>query len=219
MQKLDQQYNNEPLQKLKTGTTTLGLKFKEGVILASDRQATTYYKAGKVQKLFMLTKKENLVGISIAGSAGDAVNLVDLMRSELKLYTFETGHQVSVKTATSLLSAILYNGYRQYQPYFVEFIIGGVDDTGIHMYSMDMVGSTAEEEYASTGSGALIALSKLEDSWQKDLTKEEGKALAIKAIKLSATRDLYTGYGIDLLVITKTGVEKEGIDFPQILDN
>ena len=219
MQKPEQQYNADELQKLKTGTTTLALKFKDGVILASDRQATTYYKAGKVKKLFMLTKDESLVGVSISGSAGDAVSLVDLMRSELKLYKFENGHQASVKTATSLLSVIMYNGYRRYQPYFVGFIVAGVDSKGTHVYSMDMIGSITDEDYAASGSGSLFALSKLEDGWTKDMTKEDAKALAIKAIKLAANRDLYTGYGVDLMVVTKDGVEKDGIDFPRILDN
>lgn len=217
MQKPEQQ--SEELQKLKTGTTTLALKFKDGVIIASDRQATTYYKAGKVQKTFMLTKDESLVGVSIAGSAGDAVSLVDLMRSELKLYRFENGHQASVKTATSLLSVIMYNGYRRYQPYFVQFIVGGVDESGNHIYSMDMIGSLTEENYASSGSGSLFALSKLEDAWKPDLSKEDAKALAIRAIKLAANRDLYTGYGVDLLIITKDGSEREGLDFPVILES
>ncbi len=217
MQKPEQQVDE--LQKLKTGTTTLALKFKDGVIIASDRQATTYFKAGKVQKTFMLTKDESLVGVSIAGSAGDAVSLVDLMRSELKLYRFENGHQASIKTATSLLSVIMYNGYRRYQPYFVQFLVGGVDSTGNHIYSMDMIGSITDENYASTGSGSLFALSKLEDSWKKDMTKDEAKALAIRAIKLAANRDLYTGYGVDLLIITKDGSEREGIDFPVVLES
>ena len=217
MQKPEQQA--EELQKLKTGTTTLALKFKDGVIIASDRQATTYYKAGKVQKTFMLTKEESLVGVSIAGSAGDAVSLVDLMRSELKLYKFENGHQASVKTATSLLSVIMYNGYRRYQPYFVQFLVGGVDHTGGHVYSMDMIGSITDENYASTGSGSLFALSKLEDGWKPDMTKEEAKALAIRAIKLAANRDLYTGYGVDVLIITKDGSEREGVDFPVVLES
>ena len=83
MQKPEQQL--EELQKLKTGTTTLALKFKDGVIIASDRQATTYYKSGTVHKHFMSTKDDSLVGVSIAGSARYAVSLVDLMRSEFIL--------------------------------------------------------------------------------------------------------------------------------------
>lgn len=216
MQTLTQQTNE--LQKVKTGTTTLAMKFKDGIILASDRQATTYYKAGSVQKIFMLTKDENFIGVSIAGSAGEAISLVDVMRSELKLYKFENDYQASVKTATSLLSVILYNGYRRYQPYFVQFLVGGIDKTGSHVFSMDMIGSITDENYASTGSGSLFALSKLEDGWKVDMSKEEAKTLASRAIKLSANRDLYTGYGIDLLILTKEGSEREGIDFPSILE-
>ena len=208
MQKPEQQALE--LQKLKTGTTTLVLKFKEGFIIASDRQATTFYKAGTVQKIFMLTKEESFVGVSIAGSAGDEVSL--------KLYKFESGHQASVKTVTSLLSAIMYNGYRQYQPYFTQFLVGGVDHSGIHVYNLDMIGSITEEKYASTGSGSLFALSKLEDGWKEDLSREEAKKLAIRAIKLAANRDLYTGYGIDIVLITKEGVEREGVDFPKVLN-
>jgi len=206
------------LQKTKTGTTTLAMKYKDGIILASDRQATTYYKAGKVQKIFMLTKDESFIGVSIAGSAGEAMSLVDVMKSELKLYKFENGYQASVKTAASLLSVILYNGYRRYQPYLVQFLVGGIDSAGSHVFSMDMIGSKIDENYASTGSGSLFALSKLEDGWKVDMSKEEAKTLAVRAIKLSANRDLYTGYGIDLLVLTKDGSERESIDFPTILE-
>lgn len=206
-------------KKLKTGTTTFALKFEDGVIFASDRQATTYFKASSIQKIFMLTKTENLVGISIAGSTGDAMNLVDLMKSELQIYKLENGYQASVKTATSLLSTIMYNGYRNYQPYYVQFLIGGIDKEGGHIYSMDMIGSASEENYASTGSGSLFALSKLEDAWKEGLTKEEAKSLAIRAIKLAVNRDLYTGYGVDILIITKNLVNRERIDFPRVIDN
>lgn len=206
------------LQMLKTGTTTIALKFKHGVIIASDRQATTYYKSGKIKKIFMLTKEESLVGVSIAGSASDAVNVVNLMRVELKSYKLENNHQASVKTATSLLSLVLYSGYRNYQPYLVQFIIGGVDDSGSHVYSMDMIGSITEEKYASSGSGSLFALSKLEDSWKMDMTLEEAKSLAVRSIKLAMNRDLYTGLGINLAIITKDGVQWEEVDIPTILE-
>ena len=151
-------------QKLNTGTTTIAVKFNDVIILASDRQATLNFKAGIVQKIFMLTNHENFTGVAIAGSLADAVNLVNLMRSELKFYEFENGHIASVKTVASFLSTILHNSYRQYQPYFVQIIVGGVDITGNHIYSMDMIGSMTEENYASSGSGSLFALSKLEDT-------------------------------------------------------
>ena len=217
MQNLEQQ--EIELYQLKTGTTTLALKFKDGVIIASDQQVTTYYKAGKIKKIFMITNVENFIGVSIAGSASDAVNLIDVLRSELKLYRFENGFQASVKTATSLLSTILYTSFRRFQPYLVHFLIGGVDTTGSHIFSIDMIGSITDDWYASTGSGSIFALSKLEDSWKVDMSREQATSLAIQAIKLAANRDLYTGYGIDLVIITKDGPVWERRVFTQVLDS
>ena len=208
----------EELQLLKTGTTCLALKFDGGVIMASDKRATTYYRAGKVQKLHMLTKEESLIGFAIAGMAADGMSLADLMRSELKLYKFENGYQASVKSAISLLSVIMYNGYRRYQPYYMSPIVAGVDNTGSHVYALDMAGNASSDDYAVIGSGSLFALSKIEDSWKKDMKKDEAKALAIRAIKLAANRDLYSGDGVNVMVITKDGVEEESIDFPRIID-
>ena len=206
---------------LKTGTTCLALRFDGGVIIAADKRVSAGYRVGKAQKIHMLTKEKDdkLIGLAIAGMVSDAMSLVDLMRSELKLYKFENGYSATTKAAATLLGVILHSGYRRYQPYWTQLIIAGQDKDGGAVYSIDPSGAVSKDDYVVIGSGSLFALSKLEDGWKEGITKDEAKALAIRAIKLAASRDLYSGDGIMVNVITADGVEKEDINFTPLIEN
>jgi proteasome beta subunit len=78
---------------------------------------------------------------------------------------------------------------------------------------LDLLGSTIPDKYAAVGSGAEIAIGVLEESYREGMTVEEGKNLAIKAIKSAISRDAMSGDGIDLLIITKNGIKEESIKF------
>ncbi|MDY6768627.1 MAG: proteasome subunit beta, partial [Candidatus Nanohaloarchaea archaeon] len=79
----------EQVEELETGTTTVGLTIGAGVVLAADKRATMgNLKASKeAQKVFQL---DDTIGITIAGSVGDAQRLIRFMRSELKKRKLET---------------------------------------------------------------------------------------------------------------------------------
>ena len=196
-------------QILKTGTTGLALRFKGGVLIAADKRVSAGYSVGKnAQKIHAITDK---VAMAISGLVSDAMNLVDVMKSELKLYTFDNGQEPTVKMASSLLSVIMHAWYRRYFPYFAQLLVGGVDVTGEHVYSIGIDGSVIEDNYHVIGSGSLFALSKLEDGWKEGLTKDEAMALAKQAMRLAISRDLYTGDGMDFFFITKDGIKTERI--------
>lgn len=204
---------------LKTGTTCLAFRFDAGVIIAADRRVSAGYRVGSADKIMMLTKKT--IGMAISGLVSDAMSLVDVMRSELKLYQFENDYPANPNVASSLLGAILHSGYRRYQPYWTQLIVAGLDERNGkgEIYTIDPSGAVSKDDYVVIGSGSLFALTKLEDAWKKGVNKEEGKELAIRAIKLAASRDLYTGDGVNVFIITKDGVEKSSLDFPKILDS
>jgi len=206
---------------LKTGTTCLALRFDGGVLIAADKRMSAGYRVGKAKKIYMLTKdkEDNLMGLAISGLVSDAMSLVDLMRSELKLYKFENGLPASTKVAATLLGVICHSGYRRYQPYWTQLIVAGQDNNGGAVYSVDPSGAVTKDDYVVIGSGSLFALSKIEDGWKEGIAKEEAKKLAIRAIKLAASRDLYSGDGIMLKIITKDGVETEDIDFTPLIEN
>ena len=206
---INEEYVKNENTLMKTGTTGLGLRYKDGVLIAADKRMSAGYVAGKnAEKIHALTKT---IAMSISGLVSDAMNLVDVMRSELKIYQFENGYEPTVKVATSLLGLITHSAYRRYFPYYVQLIVGGVDSTGGHIYNIDPSGAVIEDNYTVVGSGSLFALSKLEDGYTDNLSKEQAKELAKKALSLAISRDLYTGDGMDFFFITKDGIERETI--------
>jgi proteasome beta subunit len=188
-------------------TTTAAIVCKNGIVLASDRQATAgYYVAHKnAQKVYKITKN---IGMTIAGSVADAQAIIDIMIAECNLYKLDNDEDISAKSAATLLSNILY-GQRIY-PYMLQAIIGGFNDRdGSKLYTLDPVGSLIEEPtVATTGSGTPMAIGILEDNYKDDLSVDEAIPLAIHAVRASIERDVATGYGIDVIVIDGQGYRK-----------
>ena len=191
------------------GTTGLALKFAGGIIIAADRRASmgTFVASKHAKKVHKLNE---YTGMGIAGLVSDAQALIDLMKAELSLYELENGFRPTIKVAGSLLATIIHGGYRRYQPYWVQLLVGGVDRRGAHIYVLDPSGSLSEEDYFAIGSGTLLAIGVLESSWKADLTKIKAKELAITALKTAIGRDTATGNGIDGIIFnTKEEVAEE----------
>ena len=190
--------------KLKTGTTTVGLVCSDGVVFASDKRATawTFIASKDTKKVFRINDK---LAMTIAGGLGDGQALVRFIQSELRLYETREGRTMTVKGAATLLSNILF-GYKMF-PFLVQLIIGGVDkkDKKPSLYSLDAVGGVSSEPFISTGSGSLIAYGVLEAGYKKNKPIKENIALALKTINTAMKRDSATGDGIDLVSIDDSG--------------
>lgn len=193
-------------EKLKTGTTTVGLVFKDGVVLASESKSTMgYLVASKTsEKIYLVDDK---IAMTTAGGAGDTQALVRIMRAELSLYKLSRNAEATVKSAASLLSNILSNN--RYYPYMAFLVLGGMDKTGPHIYSIDAVGGSEEElTFTSTGSGSPFAYGVLEDSYKAGMTRDEAVKLAARAVKAATERDIGSGGSvIHITIIDKNGAE------------
>lgn len=80
-------------------------------------------------------------------------------------------------------------------------LVAGVDGEGGHVYTADMSGAVIGEDFASSGSGSPIAYGVLESLYRKDITNEEAKEMASKAVAAAMERDPGSGNGIDTMVI------------------
>ncbi len=180
---------NPSVEDTKTGTTTIGIIYKDGVIIAADQRATMGHIADKdVRKVFPITKN---VAITTAGTVGDSLALIRFLKAQANLYEIERETKITPKAVASLLSNVL-NGNRYY-PFIFQPILAGVNNKP-ELFELTPYGGIMEKmNYALTGSGTTFAMTTLDREWKKGLTEKEAIDLAIRAVKSSTHRDIYSG--------------------------
>ncbi len=190
------------------GATTIGIVCKNGVVLASEKRVSYGYtvmsKAGK--KVFKIVDH---VGAACAGLIADMQILTRQVSAYSKLFEMSNGRRISVKAVAKTMSNLLFP--RRFFPYFTQTIVGGVDDEGPGLYILDPIGSIISDKYAVIGSGANIAVGVLEDSYKENLSLEEGKNMALRAMRSAIARDIASGNGIDILMISYDGIKEENL--------
>lgn len=186
------------------GTTTVGIIFEDGVVVAADKRATMgHFIAGKsVDKVFEIGDQ---IVMTTAGGVGDAQALVRLMKAELELYKYNSRSPLTVEGASTLLANVLHN--HKFYPYFVQLIVAGFDDKP-RLFDLDLAGGLMPEKVVSTGSGSVVAYGILDEGFKEKLTKDEAVKLAARAVNAAMRRDSATGEGIDVMCVTKGMVKK-----------
>ena len=197
-------------QPIVTGTTTVGIICNGGVVLATESQATMGYlvashRAPKIHKI------TDHIAMTISGSVADAQQIIRIIKANVNLRRLELGRELSVR-AVSQLTAILLFQNRLF-PYITMLIVGGVDEEGPHIFTLDPLGSLLEEDkFAATGSGSVIAYGVLEDGYREKMSIEEAIELAKRAVKAARRRDIASGGKIQVAVITKDGIKMEATE-------
>jgi proteasome beta subunit len=195
---------------MKTGTTTVGLLCKDGIVLAADKRATSGYLIANKKFDKTINISDN-VAVTVAGTVSDVQLLAKYIKAELKLKQIRTRKEGTVKEAANLLAMLVYNNIRKLSliPGISHFVLGGKDESGFHLYDLSPDGSIAEiDDYVSSGSGSVMAYGVLETLYAKDLSVDEGIKLAAKSINAAVQRDIASGNGIDIVTITKDGIKK-----------
>ncbi|KAJ1662813.1 proteasome core particle subunit beta 2 [Coemansia sp. RSA 1813] len=187
----------------KTGTTIVGLIFKDGIILGADTRATSgpIVADKNCEKIHFLAPNMYCCG---AGTAADTEFTTNMISSQLALHSLNTGRESRVATAMTMLKQYLF----KYQGHIGAYLVlGGYDVTGPHLYTIYAHGSTDKLPYVTMGSGSLAAMSIFESRWRPGLSREEGIELVKDAIEAGIFNDLGSGSNVDVCVITNGDVE------------
>mmetsp|Transcript_15077 Transcript_15077/g.24984 ORF Transcript_15077/g.24984 Transcript_15077/m.24984 type:complete len:284 (+) Transcript_15077:162-1013(+) len=188
-------------QATKTGTTIVGLVFKDGVVLGADTRATGGSEVAEknCEKIHYLAPNMYCCG---AGTAADTEKTTEIISSRLELLRMETHSQSRVVTACTLLKRMLF----RYQGNIsAALVLGGCDINGPHVYQIYPHGSTGKLPYTTMGSGSLAAMSVFEQGWKDDMTEQEGTDLVKRAILAGVFNDLGSGSNVDTCVIRTDG--------------
>lgn len=197
-------------EQLKTGTTTVGINCKDGIVLAADMRATagTMIVDKRAEKVHIISDD---MGLTIAGGVSDAQLMIKLIKAELKLKEVRTNKRTSAKEAANLLGGLLYSNIRRmtWFPGVVHFLLGAKDSSGLYLYDLFPDGSvTKVRDFVSSGSGSVFAYGVLETHYKADMTAADGVKLAVKAVNTALQRDSASGNGIDVIVITEKEIKR-----------
>ncbi|MCK5301211.1 MAG: archaeal proteasome endopeptidase complex subunit beta, partial [Thermoplasmatales archaeon] len=174
-------------------------------VIATEQRATmgTLIAHKATKKLY---KIDNHLALATAGLVGDLQTLARYLSAEANLYRLKRDAKIPVKSAATLMANIL--NQRKFAPYYVQLILGGYDDSGGFVYSLDAAGGAIPDKYTSAGSGSPYVFGVLEDTFKDDLSTDEGIDLAIRAITAAMNRDSASGGMISVAVINKDGFKE-----------
>lgn len=184
------------------GTTTIGVAARDGVILASDTRVTmgsmVAHKRGK--KVYRI---DDRLAMTISGNVADAQRTVEILKANARIYRLENKRPMPVKTAARLVANLFFSA--RLTPYIAQILVGGVDDSGPHIYALDPFGSLTEEKCVATGSGSPIAYGVLEDKYKEDLPMSEALLIVVNSVASAMKRNVATGDSFDVAVIDEKG--------------
>ncbi|CAL4131992.1 unnamed protein product, partial [Meganyctiphanes norvegica] len=187
------------------GTTTLGFKYQNGVIMAVDSRATSgqYVGSQNVKKIIEINKY--LVG-TMAGGAADCTYWERVLSKQCRLYELRNHNRISVAAASKLLANMVY----QYKGYGLSMgvMIAGWDTKGPHLYYVDNDGNRMPGNVFSVGSGSVYAYGVLDSGYKWDLNDKDAQELGRRAIYHATHRDAYSGGIVRVYHIKEDGWHK-----------
>jgi proteasome beta subunit len=189
------------------GATAVGITYQDGIVLAAEKRISygNFVVNKNTKKIFTITDH---VASACAGMVADMQVLTRQVGALAKIRKLETRRDMATNSVAKLMSVIMFE--RRYFPLLTQVIVGGVQTTP-EIYTLDPLGSLLPDNYAAVGTGAEMALGIMDAEYKKNMSEDTSKKLAIKAVKSSIQRDSASGDGIDVLTITKKGIEEESL--------
>ncbi|KAK4414026.1 Proteasome subunit beta type-4 [Sesamum alatum] len=189
-----------------TGTSVVGIKYKDGILLAADMGgsygSTLRYKT--VERLKPVGKH------SIIGASGEISDFQEIMRylDELILYDnmWDDGNSLGPKEVHNYLTRMMYNRRNKFNPLWNSLVLGGVKNGQKYLGTVSMIGVHYEDNHVATGFGNHLARPILRDEWHENLTFEEGVKLLEKCMRVLLYRDRSAVNKLQIAKITEAGV-------------
>jgi 20S proteasome subunit beta 6 len=166
--------------------------------------------------------------LSVVGFAADGNAIKERIDAIVKMYRYQHGKKMTVKACAQRLSTILYN--KRFFPYYTNAILGGLDENGKGaLYSYDPVGSYEREQCRTSGAAASLIMPFLDNQVNfknqyipgsgeghalqarepEPMPRKEVEQIVRDAFTSAVERHIEVGDGLQILTITKDGIEEE----------
>ncbi len=173
------------IETVRRGTITIGLKCKEGVIIAVEEKLKKLQISDNVQKIFQV---DDHVGVAAAGYIPDARSQVDNARFFSQSNRMIYDEPVDVETIAKHLAdqCQQYTQYAGVRPFGVALILGGVTNGAPELYLTDPSGTYIAYDAIAIGSGSDRVTEFLEKNYRDDMSLDDAAAMAVAGIYIAS---------------------------------
>ncbi|KAG7210363.1 hypothetical protein KM043_011898 [Ampulex compressa] len=202
-----------------TGTSVVGIQFKDGVIIAADILGS-YGSLARYRNLERIMKVNDNIILGAAGDYADYQAIKShIERKILEEECLDDGYNLKPKALHCWLTRVMYKRRSSFDPFWNNFVIAGLDDGKPFLGTVDKLGTAYSDPVIATGYGAYMATPILRKAYEdnKDMSKDEAMELLYKVMQVLFYRDARSFPKYQIGIITKEqGVEIQG---PVTLDS
>jgi len=195
---------------VKRGTTTVGLKFKDGVVLIVDKRiASRLMEPKSIEKIFQI---DHHIGCATSGLVADARILVDQARVLAQINKITYDERAAVEDLVKRICDYKQN-YTQYggvRPFGTALLVAGVDDQGEHLFETDPSGALVSYKAGSIGAGRNVVMEVFEEDYQEGMSMEDAVTLGLKALKKATEEEKLNPKAVEI------GVVRHGDNFRRL---
>lgn len=198
---------------VKRGTTTVGLKFKDGVVLIVDKRiASRLMEPKSIEKIFQI---DHHMGCATSGLVADARILVDQARIIAQINKVTYDENMGVEDLVKRICDYKQN-YTQYggvRPFGTALLVVGVDDMGEHLFETDPSGALVSYKAGSIGAGRNAVMEVFEEQYREGMPQDEAIVLGLRALKKATEEEKLNPKAVEI------GLVKRGEDFRRLTES
>jgi len=193
-----------------TGTSVLGIKYADGVILAAD----TLGSYGSMARYSNISRLMRVNASTVIGAGGDYADF-QFIKSLLEQKVIDEecaddGFTLKPKAVHSWLTRVLYNRRTKINPLWNTILVAGIQDNEPFLGYVDKLGVAYEAPTLACGYGAYIAQPLLRDVVEKNpsLTEAQAKQALDRSMRVLVYRDGRAVNKYEVAVVSKTEAAK-----------
>jgi proteasome alpha subunit len=187
---------------VKKGSTTMGFKWKDGVLLLAHKPETSHLV--NLQSLEKIYQIDNHIACAATGLIADGRHLVEIAREEAQWNKVRYDEPISVKELVNILCEYehMYTRFDGVRPFGVVLLVGGIDGTGKHLYSTDPSGAYLGYKAVCEGKKSSDAMTQLSKHYTSNFSLDQVLELGLQTLR-KITKQKFNTEMVEAAVVDK----------------
>jgi len=207
------------IEATKLGSTSIGVRTHEGVVLAAEKRVTTRLMIG--DSIEKVSKVDEHIAVAYAGLIADSRTLVDRAQLEAQNYWFTYDRKIKVEALTHCVANLaLQFGDDDAQaamsrPFGVSLLFAGLDQDGPRLYHLDPSGTYIACAAKAIGAASDGAEQNLKEQYHETMTLVGAEKMALSILK-QVMEEKLTSSNVEIVTITPSAANASVGEFRRL---